>query len=114
MEREFIYFKVFDKSWADMGLTDDDLWFLEKSIMENPQQGDVIVGTGGVRKTRFILPDNNKGKSGGARVLFVDFISYEKTVMLNAYPKGEKDTISDNEKKQLKRIVDGILKELRE
>jgi len=112
MRREFIYFKVFDKSWEGMGLTDDDLIELENSIMKNPGIGKVIVGTGGVRKMRIVLPNNNKGKSGGARVLYVDYISFGKTVLLNAYPKGEKDSITGAEKKQLKRIVEELLKEL--
>ena len=111
--REFIYFQVFEKSWLEMGLADDDLIELENQIMENPGIGKVIRGTGGVRKARFLLPDNDKGKSGGARILFVDYFSYEKTVMLNAYSKTEKDSITENEKKQLKRIVEGISKELK-
>ena len=95
-----------------MSLTDDDLTELELAIMRNPAIGKVIQGTGGVRKMRFVL-QNNKGKSGGARVLYVDYISYEKTVLLNIYSKGEKDSITDSEKKQLKQIVEKISKELR-
>ena len=112
MTREFIYFKIFDKSWNDIGLTDNDLTELELAIMENPAIGKVIKGTGGVRKMRFVLP-NNKGKSGGARVLYIDYISHEKTILLNVYSKGEKDSITDSEKKQLKQIVEGISKELK-
>ena len=110
MKREFIYFKIFDKSWREMGLTDDDLIELENMIMENPTIGKIIQGTGGVRKLRFVL-SNNKGKSGGARILYVDYVSYDKTVLLNAYPKGGKDNITDSEKNQLKKIVEGISKE---
>jgi len=112
MKREFIYFKTFDRSWNEMGLTDTELAELEKTIMENPYIGAVIQGTGGVRKMRFALPDN-KGKSGGVRVLYVDYLSYEKTILLNAYAKGVKDNITDSEKNQLKKIVDEISKELR-
>ena len=112
MKREFIYFKVFDKSWSEMGLTFDDLTELENVIMSNPTIGKIIQGTGGIRKMRFALP-NNKGKSGGARILYIDFVSYEQTIMLNAYSKGEKDNITDSEKSQLKKIVEGISKELR-
>jgi len=112
MKREFIYFKIFDKSWSEMGLTDTELTELEKTIMENPSIGAVIQGTDGVRKMRFALP-NHKGKSGGVRVLYVDYLSYEKTILLNAYTKGEKDNITDGEKNQLKKIVDEISKELR-
>ena len=110
MKREFIYFKIFDKNWREMGLTDDDLIELENIIMENPTSGKIIQGTGGVRKLRFILP-NDKGKSSGARILYVDYFSYEKTVLLNAYSKGEKDSITDSEKNQLKKIVEGISRE---
>ena len=112
MIREFIYFKIFDKSWTEMGLTGDELVELEKSIIKNPDVGKIIIGTGGVRKMRFALPDNDKGKSGGARVLYVDYVSLEKTVLLNAYPKGTKDSITDGEKQQLKKIVEGLSKEL--
>jgi len=111
LQREFIYFKIFDKSWYEMGLTDDDLIKLENIIMENPSIGRIIQGSGGVRKMRFTLP-NNKGKSGGARVLYIDYLSHEKTLFLNAYPKGEKDTITDREKKLLKVEVEKYLKGL--
>ena len=94
-----------------MGLTDDDLIELENVLLENPTIGSVISGTGGVRKMRFVLP-NNKGKSGGARILYVDYVTHETTVLLNTYPKSEKANISDSEKKQLKKIVEGISKEL--
>ena len=33
MKREFIYFKIFDKSWYEMGLTDDDLIKLENTML---------------------------------------------------------------------------------
>ena len=113
MTREFIYYKIFDKHWSELGLTDDDLMALEIAIMENPEIGDLIPGTGGLRKMRFVLPGNNKGKSGGARVLYVDFVSYEKTVLMNVYSKNEKDNITDNEKQQLKSIIKELEKELR-
>jgi len=95
-----------------MGLTDDDLVELENILLENPTSGKVISGTGGVRKMRFVLP-NNKGKSGGARILYVDYIAHEKIVLMTAYPKGEKDNITDKEKKILKAQVEIFSKGLR-
>ena len=112
MIREFICFKVFDKNWGAMGLSDSDLSELENAIMENPSIGKTIQGTGGVRKMRFVLP-NNKGKSGGARVLYVDYVSYEKTLLLNVYSKGKKDSITDKEKQILKSEVEKFLKGLK-
>ena len=47
---------------------------LEEALLNNPQIGDVIVGTGGARKMRITL--EGLGKSGGGRVIYVDI--YEK------------------------------------
>ena len=111
MKREFIYLQSFDKNWIKLGLNDDDLIKLENLIMLAPNIGELIQGTGGLRKLRFALP--NTGKSGGVRVLFIDYISHEKTFFLNVYVKNEKESINDKEKAILKQKINIILKHLR-
>jgi len=111
MEREFFYYKTFEKHWKELGLKDNDLIALEQSIMDNPQIGAVIQDTGGLRKMRCALP--NAGKSGGARVLYVDFASFEKTALMNVYPKSQKANITSGEKQELKKIIEELSKELR-
>lgn len=108
MKREFIYFKIFDKNWRNLGLTDKDLIELENTINNNPDTGKLIQGTGGLRKLRFALP--NKGKSGSVRILYIDFISYEKTIFMNVYTKNEKDNISEKEKQMYKTLIDDLIK----
>ena len=54
MTRLFIHTEPFRKCWKAMGLSDSDLSQLEKILLENPQKGDVIEGTGGARKLRRI------------------------------------------------------------
>ena len=110
MNREFILFKVFDKNWNNLELTDDDLADLENTILSNPKVGKVIVGTGGLRKMR--IPLENRGKSSGARVLYVDYESHEKTVLMNVYPKGVQDSITDEQKLEYKKLIDQLSKEL--
>ena len=110
MNREFIYFKVFDKNWAVLELTDADLSELEKAILTNPQVGKLIKGAGGLRKMR--VPMVNRGKSGGARVLYTDFISHEKTILMNVYPKSVKDTITEKQKQEYKKLIEQLSKEL--
>ena len=95
MKVEFVSFDVFNKIWDDLGLTDDDLKDLQEYLIINPETGSVIQGTGGVRKIRWAL--RNTGKSGGIRVLYIDFIVYEKIYLLMAYPKNQKDNISDKD-----------------
>jgi len=84
MVRKFIETNAFTKRWNEMGLSDDDLLGLQNHIMKNTNAGNVIVGTGGARKIRYGLPQ--KGKSGGARVIYVDMIVRQLTKAL----KGER------------------------
>ena len=52
MTREFIITKEFDHSWNELGLTDADLRELQVFLCRNPDAGDIIEGTAGVRKLR--------------------------------------------------------------
>jgi len=106
MDRTFLHTKTFDRQWDALGCDDDDLLELQKAICENPQKPPVIRGTGGVRKIRIAL--ENRGKSGGARVLYVDFVVRGVVGLLYAYPKSEKDDIDEDERKILKTMVEKI------
>ena len=81
MTREFVYTEPFRKCWKAMGLSEDDLKKLEEILLENPQLGDVIEGTGGARKMRIQI--ENRGKSGGGRVIYVDVFEKEKLYFLS-------------------------------
>ena len=102
----FVHTKVFDRQWAALGCDDDDLLELQKARRIDPQKPPVIKSTGGVRKIRIALDD--RGKSGGARVLYVDFVVRGVIGLLYAYPKSEKENISDDERKTLKKMVEQI------
>ena len=114
MERAFTYSKEFDKKWfKDLELTDDILSVLEQYLLKNPDAGKIIKGTGGLRKLRWALPDNDKGKSGGVRVLYVDFVSYERIFMIDVYGKNAKENITDAEKEAFKKLIKTITENLR-
>ena len=68
MRRTFIQTDEFVKNWKRLGLNDDDMRRLELEILKNPQAGNVIKGTGGLRKLRFAFDD--KGKSGSVRICY--------------------------------------------
>ena len=111
MEREFISLEIFNKLWERLGLTDTDLKMLQEYLCIYPDAGNVIKGTGGVRKLRWSLKD--KGKRGGVRVLYIDFVIYEKIYLLTVYPKSRKDDISEKEKKAICTLVNDLRDELR-
>jgi hypothetical protein len=112
MTRAFIMTKTFDKRWEELNLTDDDLSKLQDYIIKNPNAGDVIQGTGGLIKLRFALSNTNKGKSGGVRVLYIDFIYQAKIILINCYGKKDKDNITGEEKNMYKSFIKQIREEL--
>ena len=109
MIREFVYTEPFRKCWKAMGLSENDLKKLEEILLENPQLGDVIEGTGGARKMRIQI--ENRGKSGGGRVIYVDVFEKEKLYFLLAYPKNVQDNLTPDQKKQVRKLVEAIKKE---
>lgn len=52
MTREFIITQEFDKIWKSLGLTDDNLADLQTFLCLNYKSGDILQGTGGIRKIR--------------------------------------------------------------
>lgn len=111
MTREFIYLPPFEKNWSKLGLTDKDLQHLENLLINDPQLGDVIEGTGGLRKMRFALP--NRGKSASTRVLYVDFAYFEKLFVVNVYSKNKQESLSNTEKAMLKHAVKALEESLK-
>ena len=103
MKRKFVIMPVFDKNWRDMGLDDADLQCLQVKLLENPQEGKIIKGTGKLRKMRFALP--GRGKSGSSRVLYVDFVLAETIFLIFAYPKNEKDNLTEEECNNIKKLI---------
>ena len=83
-------------------ISDDEFRLLQSKIIKNPQAGNIIVGTGGLRKIR--LPSQNKGKSGGHRVIYLLAVS-EKVYMITIYKKGQKDTLTQAEKNAMKKLT---------
>lgn len=110
MTRLFVELPSFRAEWKAMGLTDDDLLRLQQELLANPAAGSIIQGTGGVKKMRFAF--EHGGKSGGVRVIYIDFIIYEKLYLLTAYPKSEKDNLTKAERNELKKLVDLLEREL--
>lgn len=92
-----------------MGLNTDSLKLLEQILLDNPQIGDVIQGTGGARKMRIQL--EGRGKSGGGRVIYLDVFEKEKLYLLFAYPKNMQTELTSEQKKMIKAIVEAIKKE---
>ena len=110
MNRIFVYTEPFLNCWKAMGLNDDNLMTLENILLADPEEGSVIPGTGGAWKLRISLSDN-RGKSGGGRVIYVDIFDKEKTYFLFAYPKNIQKDLTPEQKKAIKKVIEAIKKE---
>ena len=96
----------FDRQWKSMDLDDNDLRRLQEELLLNPEKGDVMQGTGGLRKLRFAF--EGKGKSGSVRVCYVDFVVYESIYLITAYPKSEKDNLSKAERNNIAKMINAL------
>ncbi len=99
----FIETPVFTKRLHEL-LSDENYAELQRQLAERPEMGDVIEGTGGVRKVR--VASSGHGKRGGSRVIYYHFTSVSQIALLMIYPKNEKDDLSAVERKVLKQIIE--------
>lgn len=109
MTRTFIYTEPFRRCWKAMGLSDADLLILERALLEDPQVGDVIEGTGGARKMRIQL--EGRGKSGGGRVIYLAVFEQKNLYLLFAYPKNVQENLTPDQKRAIKKMIEAIRKE---
>jgi len=74
----------------------------------NPKAGDVIAGTGGVRKLRWGL--EGRGKRGGARVIYFYHGVVMPLFLLSAYAKNERADLSYDDRREFKRLTTQLVK----
>lgn len=112
MTRSFVELPFFQKKWKAMGLDDKDLKRLQEELIADPKVGEVLQGTGGIRKMRFAF--EKRGKSGSVRIIYVDFEVYEKIFLITAYPKNEKENLTQSERNELKQMIQILEQQLKE
>ena len=103
MTREFVIMPEFERKWRQLGLADAELRQLQELLLLNPKAGDVIQGTGGLRKLRIAF--SGSGKSGGGRVAYIDFMAYDTIYLITVYAKSEKDNLSQGERNEIAKVI---------
>ena len=98
---EFIETSFFTKQIKSIA-TQEELRILQNELIAWPDKGDIIQGTGGLRKIR--MATGNKGKSASVRVIYF-LATAEIIYFIMAYPKNVKDTLNDLEKAELKKLT---------
>jgi mRNA-degrading endonuclease RelE of RelBE toxin-antitoxin system len=104
MKAIFIELPPFERHRQDY-LTDENFRDLQNALMENPETGDVIEGTGGLRKIRHADPKRGKGKRGGLRVIYYWWLSGKQFWLYTVYNKDEMDDLTVAQRKILKDLL---------
>ena len=100
---EFIESSLFASMVYDY-LSEDDYRAFQQYLMEHPDAGDVVRGSGGVRKVRWARPGS--GKSGGVRVCYYIRNQAGQVLLLVIYAKSVRTSISGVVLTQLKELLD--------
>ena len=101
----FVETTVFTRQITEL-LDDSDYAELQAALALRPDLGDLIPGTGGLRKVRWSHAGRGRGKRGGARVIYYWHQPGEAVYLLAAYSKGQRDDLTTREKKLLRRLVE--------
>ena len=86
-------------------ITVEDLVSLEQDILANPEVGDLVPGTGGLRKVRLGQRRVRRGKRGGLRVYYLDLAAAHVTHLVAIFGKREKVDLSVAERKAVAVLV---------
>jgi len=92
-------------------LNDKERELLIDFLAYHPDAGDLMVGTGGVRKLRWALP--GRGKSGGARVIYFFHSAAHPLFAITAYAKSVRDDVTDARRNAFKRVTKELLENYR-
>lgn len=87
-------------------LDDDAFQGLQQLLMANPEAGEVIQGTGGLRKVRYGDARRGKGKRGGLRVIYYWRVRAGQFWLFTVYDKDEAGDLTADQRKALRRRLE--------
>jgi hypothetical protein len=99
----FVETKLFTELVLDY-LSDDEYAAMQQFLVVNPEAGDVIPASGGVRKLRWGVA--GRGKRGGLRVIYFLRRRHDEVWMLTLYAKNVADNIPAKVLKKIKEAID--------
>ena len=101
----FIETSIFTRLVCQL-MEDEQYRELQAVLMENPQAGAVIQGSGGLRKIRWRL--TGQGKRGGVRVIYYGATRRNEIFMLYIYSKNVQSDLTRDQLRQLRQVARGF------
>lgn len=100
MKAVFVELPAFERNRSQY-MSDKNFSDFQQELMLNPTAGEVIQGTGGLRKVRFQDSSRGKGKRGGLRVIYYWWLKESEFLLFTVYGKGEMDDLTSDQRKTL-------------
>jgi hypothetical protein len=94
---------LFQRQWP-LYWTEEQRGAFASFIAEHPAAGDVVPGSGGIRKVRWSRPGS--GKSGGVRVIYFTRTAEGEIVLLTLYAKARTDNLAGAALKEIRRALE--------
>lgn len=101
----FIESQLFTKLLPNY-LSDEEYQQFQRALMTQPDLGEVIQGTGGIRKIRWSSQSKGKGKRGGIRIIYYHQNIRGQIYLLTLYAKNEITDLSSEDKKILRTMTE--------
>lgn len=101
---EIVEAPLFTKRITEL-MTDSTYRELQEALIGRPDQGEVIPGSGGLRKIRWGL--SGKGKRGGIRVIYFWAVEHHQLCMLYAYSKARQEDLDSHQLTALSKAMKG-------
>jgi hypothetical protein len=92
-------------------MTDDERMLLVDYLAYNPLSGDLVPGTGGVRKLRWGL--EGRGKRGGARVVYFYHDAGTPLFALTAFAKNERADLSQQDRNDFRQLTASLVEKFK-
>jgi hypothetical protein len=106
----FIELPLFTELITDL-VDDTSYAAFQKELLRQPEMGDVMRHAGGLRKVRLRLP--GRGKSGGARVIYLYLERQDTIVLFYVYTKAKSENLTADQLKRLRNAVALIKQEFK-
>jgi hypothetical protein len=91
-------------------LDDSEYLELQAALVLQPELGDLIPDSGGLRKIRWSESRRGKGKRGGVRVIYYWYAPGSLVYFLVMYSKADRDDLSADERKALRKLISSEFK----
>lgn len=104
MKALFVELPAFER-YRELYMDDASFRAFQAELIKNPTAGDVIAGTGGLRKIRFGDLRRGKGKRGGLRIIYYWWLGGDQFWLFTLYGKDEMNDLSVKERQALAELL---------